>query len=132
VTTVAAGLRQQMGQEGRRQPDRAQQVDVQGLLDDRQVEGAARQRLGLHDAGVVDDDIEGGVVGDDLRGDRLDGFGIGDVEDDEGHARIGGDDLLQRTGATTGDDDRGALRMQGLGEGAADAGSAAGDQDGVF
>ncbi len=93
--------------------------------------GLVEEVFGTHDAGVVDDDVEGGVVGGELRGDAADVGGVFDVEDRwrtcRGWRRWSRRGLL----AAAGDDDFVAELVEGLCEAAADTGAAAGDEDGV-
>ena len=53
------------------------------------------------------------------------------VEDGRLHAGIGGGDFVEQRFAAAGDDDVIALFVESFGESAADAGAAAGDEDGV-
>ena len=57
--------------------------------------------------------------------------GVFDVEGDGGHAGIGGGGLVEDLLAAAGDDDFVAELVEGFCEAAADAGAAAGDEDGV-
>ena len=65
------------------------------------------------------------------RGEGADGGGILDVEGEGGHAGVGAVVLVERGLAAAGDDDAVAADVESLGEGAADAGAAAGDEEGV-
>ncbi len=87
--------------------------------------------FGAHDAGVVDDYVEGGVVGGDLLGEGGDVGGVFDVEDGGGHAGVGGGGFVEDGLAAAGDDYFVAEGLEGLCEGAAYAGASAGDEDGV-
>ena len=87
--------------------------------------------FGAHDAGVVDDGVEGGEVGDELGGEGADAGGVFDVEHGRRHAGIGGDCFIEHLFAAAGDDDVIAEFVERLGETAADTGAAAGDEDGV-
>ena len=87
--------------------------------------------FGAHDAGVVDDDVERGVVSGEFCGEGADAGGVFNVEDGGGHAGVGGGGLVEGLLAATGDDDFVAELVEGLCEAAADAGAAAGDEDGV-
>src|SRR6185437_10222776 len=84
-----------------------------------------------HDAGVVDEDVEGGEVGGDFGGEGFNRGRIFDIEREGSHAGVGGDGLIEHGLTAAGNDDLVALLVEGLGEAAADAGSAAGDEDGV-
>lgn len=94
-------------------------------------EVGAEEVFGAHDAGIVDDSIEGGVGCDEFGGGALDVGGIFDVELDGGHAGIGGGGFVERLLAAASDDDFVAEGVEGFGEGAADAGASSGDEDGV-
>ena len=85
----------------------------------------------LHDAGVVDDDVERGEVGGNFCGEGFDRGRIFDVEREGLHAGIGGDRLVEHGLTAACDNDLVALLVEGFSEAAADAGSAAGDEDGV-
>ncbi len=87
--------------------------------------------FGPHDARIVDDGVEGREIGDKLRGEGFDALGVLDVEDGGGHAGVGGDGLIEHGLAPAGDDDFVAESVERLGEGAADARTAAGDEDGI-
>ena len=94
-----------------------------------QVFGLSEKVFGAHDAGVVDDGVEGGEVGDEIGGEGADAGGVFDVEYDGGHAGIGGDCFIEHLFAAAGDDDVIAEFVEGFGETAADTGAAAGDED---
>jgi len=79
----------------------------------------------------MDDYVECGVVGGEFGGDLADVGGVFDVENDGGHAGVGGGGVFEDLLATTGDDDFVAELMEGLCDAAADTGAAAGDEDGV-
>ena len=84
-----------------------------------------------HDAGVVNDDIEGGEVGDEFLGEGADAGSVFNVECCGGHAGIGGDGVVENLLAAAGDDDLVAEIVKGLCQSAADAGAAASDEDSV-
>ena len=56
---------------------------------------------------------------------------VGDIEFNRFHAWIGSDNFIEQRLAAAGDDDLVAALVERLGEAAADAGGAAGDEDGV-
>ena len=60
---------------------------------------------------------------------NADGGGIFDIERERLHARVGGNGLVKRGVAASGDDDAVAECVEGLSEAAANAGAAACDQD---
>lgn len=120
-------LAEQVRQEGGGQTDRAE--EVRGDLGFSVAQGGGRivQVLRAHDAGVVDDDVEGGELGGELGRERADSGGILDVEDESGYAGIGADDFLKHGRTAARNDDAVAAGVEGLGEGAADTGAASGD-----
>jgi hypothetical protein len=124
------GLLAQVGDESRAQPHRPQQIGV----DQSDGLGVVQRTGGIvegHHPGVVDHHVEGGVLGDQRLRHLLDLRRVGDVEFDGVHAGVGADDLVQQGLASAGDDDLVAQAVEGLGQAAADAGSAAGDEQGV-
>ena len=82
--------------------------------------GLGEEVFGAHDAGVVDDYVEGGVVGRRAGGDFADVGGVFDVELDGAHAGIGGGGLVEDLLAAAGDDDLVAEVVEGFCEAAAD------------
>jgi hypothetical protein len=88
-------------------------------------------RVGLHDAGVIDEDVEVGMLGDQLRRHTVDARRIGDVELNRFHAGVGRDHHVEVAAPATRDDDLVVELVQGLGEAAADTRPAASDEDGV-
>ena len=93
--------------------------------------GFVEEVFGEHDARVVNDDVEGREVGDEFLAEVADGSRVFDVEIRRGQARIGFGGLIEDLLTTAGDDDFVAELVEGLGESAADARAAAGDEDGV-
>jgi hypothetical protein len=93
--------------------------------------GGLGEVFGAHDAGVVDDDVEGGEVGGEFLGEGADAGAVFDVKDRGGHAGVGGDGFVEDLLAAAGNDDFVAEVVECLGEAAADTGAAAGDEDGV-
>jgi hypothetical protein len=93
--------------------------------------GAGEEVFRAHDAGVVDDDVERREVGGEFLSECLDGGGIFDVESGRGDAGVGLGGLVEDLLTTAGDDDFIAELVECLCEAAADAGAAAGDEDGV-
>jgi hypothetical protein len=84
-----------------------------------------------HDAGVVDEHVEGGEIGCCLGGKGADGGGVFDVEVERLHAGVGGSGRVERLPAASGDDDLVAEGVKRFSQSAANAGAAAGDEDGV-
>ena len=107
--------------------------DVRGHNGFRLLEAGRRgpQILGTADAGVIDHDVQGGMADCYFRDESADGGGVSDIERDGCHPRIGGRHFLQGLLTPAGDDDLVAERMKGLRQAAADAGAAAGDENGV-
>ena len=66
-----------------------------------------------------------------MGGEVADGGRVFDVEGEGLHAGIGGNGFVEGMAAATGDDDLVAEGVKGFSESAADAGAAAGDEDGV-
>ena len=87
---------------------------------------------GLHDAGVVDQDVQRRVFGLHLDDETLKVIGALDVEREGFHAGVGGGGLVERSLAAAGDDDLVAPFVEGFGERAADAAATAGDEGGVY
>jgi len=79
----------------------------------------------------MNDDVECGEVGGEFLGEGADAGGVFDIEDGGGHARVGGDGVVEYVLAAAGYDDFVAERVEGLCEAATDTGAAAGDEDGV-
>jgi hypothetical protein len=120
-------VRQQRGGEA----DGAEEVGGDGGIGIGDVSGLGEEVFGAHDAGVVDDDVERGEVCYEFLGEGADAGGVFDVEDRGGHAGVGGDGFVENLFAAACDDDFVAELVEGLREAAADAGTAAGDEDGV-
>jgi hypothetical protein len=114
----------------RRHADRPDQIGGHGIGHELVVD-AATSPIGQHDAGIVDQDVETGMLGDQLRRHGIDARRIGDVEFDRLHAGIGGDHFVQIGATASGDDHLVAELVEGLGEPASNARTAAGDEDGV-
>ena len=93
--------------------------------------GFVEEVFGAHDAGVVDDDVEGGEVRGEFLRDGADAGCVLDVEGYGSHAWVSGDGFVEDLFAASGDDDFVAEFVEGFSESAADAGAAAGDEDGV-
>ena len=87
--------------------------------------------FGAHDAGIVDDDVERWILGRQPRRQGLDAADVIDVELQRPHAGILRHDAFELRPAAAGDDDLVAERVKRFGQPAADAGAAAGDQNGV-
>lgn len=122
-----------LGKQGGGEADGAEEVGGDGGLGVGEgcglICGLSEQVFGAHDAGVVDDGVEGGVIGGELSGDFADVGGVFDVEDDGGHAGVGGGGLAEDLFAAAGDDHFVSELVEGFCEGAADSGAAAGDED---
>lgn len=84
-----------------------------------------------HDACVEDDNIYGGKVGGELPGEGRDRCRIFNVESYRRNTGIGFGGLVEELLPAAGDDDFVAEFVEGLGEPAADARTAAGDEDRV-
>ena len=127
------GLLEELGEQGSGEADGAEEVGGDGCFGVGQgLVGRLREEVfGAHDAGVVDDDVEGWVGGGEFGGYGADVGRVFDVEGDGGHAGVGGGGVVEDGLAAAGDDDFVAEGVEGFGEGAADAGAAAGDEDGV-
>ena len=125
------GLLQEVRQQGGGEADGAEEVGGDGGLGVGDVSGLREKVFGAHDAGVVDDDVEGGEVGGQFLSEGADAGCVFDVEDRGGHAGVCGDGFVKDFFAAAGDDDFVAEFVEGLGETAADTGAAAGDEDGV-
>ena len=120
-------VRQQRGGEA----EGREEVGGDDVPDDGEIGGGLIEIFGLHDAGVMDEDVEGGELAGYLGGEGGEGVEILHVEDGGLHAGIGGRDFIEEGFAASGDDELIAFFVEGFGEGAADAGAAAGDEDGV-
>jgi len=84
-----------------------------------------------HDAGIVDEDVERRELGGGLGSEVANGSGVFDVEGEGLHAGIGGGGFVEGMLAAAGDDDLVAEGVESFGKSAANAGAAAGDEDGV-
>ncbi len=125
------GLLFELREQGGGESEGREQIGGNDVLDD--IEGCCGvvEVFGRHDAGIVDEDVEGGVPAGLLSGEEGEFVDIGDVEDGGLHAGVGGGDLVEEGFAAAGDDDLVAFFVECFSEGAADAGGAAGDEDGV-
>jgi len=112
------------------QADRAEHVDRQRGFRVGQV-AAAGQILELHDAGIVEQDVERREVGDDPLGKGVNRCSVLDVERDGMDTLPAGCRAVQRVLAAAGDDDGVAAIVETMGERFADAAAAAGHQNGV-
>jgi hypothetical protein len=119
-------VRQQRGGEA----DRAEEIGGDDGLGVGGV-GLVEEVFGTHDAGVVNDDVEGGEVRGEFLREGADACGVLDVEDCGGNAWVGGGGFVEDLFAASGDDNFVAEFVEGFREPAADAGAAAGDEDGV-
>ena len=118
-------------QKGSGEAQGREEVGGDGVPDDGEIGGRVAEVFVLHDAGVIDKDVEGGELGGDLGGEGGEGIEILDVEDGGLHAGIGGRDFVEEGSAAAGNDELIAFFVEGFSESAADAGAAAGDEDGV-
>jgi len=99
------GLLFQVREQGRGETDGAEEIGGDGGLHVGEFFWLGEEVFGAHDAGVVDDGVEGGEVGDELGGEGADACGVFDVEYGRGHAGVGGDGLVEDLLAAAGDDD---------------------------
>jgi len=120
-------VRQQSGGEAQRR----EEVSGDDVLDDREVIRGVVEGFVVHDAGVIDEDVEGGILAGDLGGKGGERVEILHVEDGGLHAGIGGGNFIEEGFAASGNDELITFFVEGFGKGAADAGTAAGDEDGV-
>ena len=125
------GLLLKLWEQGRGKADGAEEVGGDDGLGVGEVFWLSQEVFGAHDAGVVDDGVEGGMVDGELRGDLADVGGVFDVEDDGGHTGVGGGGVVEDLLAAAGDDDFVSELVEGFCEAAADSGAAAGDEDRV-
>jgi hypothetical protein len=114
-------------QQRRVQADRPQQIGRHSRL--RIGKRAFAQDFRPHNAGIVNDDVEGREIALDLLRKAADRVAVLDIERRALHSRIGRNRLVERRLAAARDDDLVALGVKSLGECAADAGAAAGNQD---
>jgi hypothetical protein len=94
--------------------------------------GLSQEVFEAHDAGAVDDGVEGWQIVDQLDGKGANANGILDVKDGGGHTRVRGDGVVEELFATVSDDDLGAEFMEGFREAATYTGAAARDKDRVI
>jgi hypothetical protein len=97
-------LLHELRQQGRCKANGAEEVGGDGGLGVGEV-GLGEEVFGVHNAGVVDDDVEAGEVGDELCGEGANAGGVFDVEDCGGHAWIGGGGFVKDLLTAAGDDD---------------------------
>ena len=120
-----------MREQGGGEAEDGEQIGGDDVFGGGGVVGAVGEVFILHDAGVVDEDVERGEAADEVRGEGGEGVEAGHVEDCGGHARIGCRDFVEQSLAAAGDNDLVAELVKGLCQGAADTGAAAGDEDRV-
>ena len=125
------GLLLELGEQGRGEADGAEEVGGDDGFGVGDAAGGVEEVFGAHDAGVVDDYVEGGVVLRQLRGYFADVGGVFDVELDGADAWICGGGLVEDLLPAAGDDDFVAEFVEGFCEAAADSGAAAGDENSV-
>src|SRR6266404_6379946 len=82
--------------------DRPDQVGVDRREQHRVID-LSRRLIWLHDAGVVDEHVQIGMLFDQLFRGAIDAGGIGDVELERRHARIGGDYCVEMPTAAPSD-----------------------------
>jgi len=126
ASRVAAKTRSSM-----RLMDRAEQIGGDRVFRRRQEGRRIRKRLALHDAGIVDDDIDAGMRGGRLCGKGLDVVGVHHVDGERRHAGIGRCHLVECLLPAAGDDHLVAELVESFRQRPADAGIAAGDENGV-
>ncbi len=117
--------------ESRGQTNRPQEVRVDGGGEELIVDGAGGL-VRKHDAGVVDQYVQLRVFGDEPGCDGLNALWISDVELDRFDPRVGGNDCIEMSFTPPRNNDFVSALMERFGEGAADAGAAAGDEDGIY
>jgi hypothetical protein len=125
------GLLEEMWEQRGGEADRTEEIggdDGFGVCD---LFGLGEDVFRAHDAGVVDDDVEGGEVGGELCSKGANLGGVFNIEDCGAHAGVGCDGVVENLLSAAGDDDFVAKFVEGLGEAAADTGTAAGDEDGI-
>jgi len=125
------GLLFKMRKESRGEADGAEKIGGDDRLAIDEIFGLGEQVFEAHDAGALDDCVEGWKVGDELGGKGANAECILDVEDGGGHTRVRGDGVVEELFATAGDDDLVAQCVEGFREAAADTGAAASDKDRV-
>ena len=120
----------QVRQKCRRQAERAKQIRADDGL--RIGHPGRPEILRPHDACVIDHDIQRGMAFNHLRRERTDIFGIINIERDRRHPGIGVGSFIEDLLTSAGDDDLVAQGVKSFGEAPPDAGTAAGDKNGVF
>jgi len=120
-----------MRQQRRSKADGAEQIGGDDGLGVRKIGLLLEKVLAAHDAGVVDEDVEGGELSDNLPGKCTDGGAVFDIELERLDARVGGGGFGESAEAAAGDDDLVAESVEGLSEAAANARAAASDEDRV-
>ena len=89
------GLPFQVREERRGEANGAEEVGGDHRLDVGEIFGLGEKIFEAHDAGAVDDGVEGWIVGDELGGEAGDARGALNVEDGGRHARVRGDGVVQ-------------------------------------
>jgi hypothetical protein len=112
------------------QADWRHQVGRDGRCDQLFIDGAS-DVVHLHDACVVDEDVQTRVSAKKLRRDRRDTRWIGYVELEGHHPGVGPHRVRQGLLPSASDDDLVAARVEGFGESSPDARVAASDEDRV-
>ena len=128
---VARGCFCRVRQQRRGQPDRAKQIGGDDGLGVGQIGLLRQQILRAHDAGVVDEHIQRGKLARPPGGKGANRGGVFNVQRERLHAGVGGRGLVERLLAPAGDDDLIAEFVEFFRKAAANAGAAAGDEDGV-